>query len=347
MDLTMEPNIDINLANGNTTSPQFNEVLEMIKAAKQKVFAAVNTSLIDLYWQIGCYISQQVEKSGWGKSVVEELASYIRTKEPNSEGFSKQNLWRMKQFYETYKDADEKLSALLREISWTNNIMIMSRSKSLDESVFYMDLCVKERLSSRQLERQIDSALFERSQLSQPKLSPLLREIAPKAESIFRDHYVMEFVGEQNGKPENTFRKTLIAKMRDFILELGKDFIHIKDEFHLQVGNSDFRIDLLFYHRELQCLVAFELKTEKFKPEHLGQLNFYLEALDRDVKKPHENPSIGVLLCKSKDDEVVEYALSRSLSPTLVAEYELKLPDKALLQRKMQELAELIDNEQD
>lgn len=347
MDLTMEPNIDINLANGNTTSPQFNEVLEMIKAAKQKVFAAVNTSLIDLYWQIGCYISQQVEKSGWGKSVVEELANYIRTQEPNSEGFSKQNLWRMKQFYETYKDADEKLSALLREISWTNNLMIMSCAKSLPERVFYMNLCKRERLSSRQLERQIDSALFERSQLSQPKLSPLLREIAPKAESIFRDHYVMEFVGEQNGKPENTFRKTLIARMRDFILELGKDFIHIKDEFHLQVGNSDFRIDLLFYHRELQCLVAFELKTEKFKPEHLGQLNFYLEALDRDVKKPHENPSIGVLLCKSKDDEVVEYALSRSLSPTLVAEYELKLPDKALLQRKMQELADLMDNEQD
>ena len=343
----MEPNKDITIANSNTPSPQFSEVVTMIQTAKQKVFAAVNTTLIDLYWEIGRFISQQVEKSGWGKSVVEELASYIRTKEPNSEGFSKQNLWRMKQFYETYKDADEKLSALLREISWTNNIMIMSRSKSLDESVFYMDLCVKERLYSRQLERQIDSALFERSQLSQPKLSPLLREIAPKAESIFRDHYVMEFVGEQNGKPENTFRKTLIAKMRDFILELGKDFIHIKDEFHLQVGNSDFRIDLLFYHRELQCLVAFELKTEKFKPEHLGQLNFYLEALDRDVKKPHENPSIGVLLCKSKDDEVVEYALSRSLSPTLVAEYELKLPDKALLQRKMQELADLMDDEQD
>ena len=343
----MEPNKDITIANSNTPSPQFSEVVTMIQTAKQKVFAAVNTTLIDLYWEIGRFISQQVEKSGWGKSVVEELASYIRTKEPNSEGFSKQNLWRMRQFYETYKDADEKLSALLREISWTNNLMIMSCAKSLPERVFYMNLCKRERLSSRQLERQIDSALFERSRLSQPKLSPLLREIAPKAENIFRDHYVMEFVGEQNGKPENTFRKTLIAKMRDFILELGKDFIHIKDEFHLQVGNSDFRIDLLFYHRELQCLVAFELKTEKFKPEHLGQLNFYLEALDRDVKKPHENPSIGVLLCKSKDDEVVEYALSRSLSPTLVAEYELKLPDKALLQRKMQELAELIDDEQE
>ena len=336
------------IANANNNIPhQFDEVMEMIKATKQKVFAAVNTSLIDLYWQVGSYISHQIDEAGWGKSVVEELANYIRTQEPNSEGFSKQNLWRMKQFYEAYKDADEKLSALLREISWTNNLMIMSCTKSLSERVFYINLCIREKLSSRQLERQIDSALFERSQLSQPKLSPLLREIAPKAESVFRDHYVMEFVGEQNGKPENTLRKTLIAKMRDFILELGKDFIHIKDEFHLQVGNSDFRIDLLFYNRELQCLVAFELKTEKFKPEHLGQLNFYLEALDRDVKKPHENPSIGVLLCKSKDDEVVEYALNRSLSPTLVAEYELKLPNKALLQRKMQELAELIGDEQD
>lgn len=341
----MEPNNEIARTDSNIPSHQFNEVMEMIKVAKQKVFAAINTTLIDLYWQIGCYISRQIEKSGWGKSVVEELANYIRTQEPNSEGFSKQNLWRMKQFYETYKGAPEILSTLSREIAWSHNTLIMSQCKTNEEREFYMRMTIKERYSYRELERQIDSALYERYATNQIKLSPLVREIAPKAESVFRDHYVMEFVGEQNGKPENTLRKTLIARMRDFILELGKDFIHIKDEFHLQVGNSDFRIDLLFYHRELQCLVAFELKTEKFKPEHLGQLNFYLEALDRDVKKPHENPSIGVLLCKSKDDEVVEYALSRSLSPTLVAEYELKLPDKTLLQRKMQELAELMDEQ--
>lgn len=341
----MESNNEIVKTDSNIPSHQFNEVLEMIKATKQKVFAAVNTSLIDLYWQIGCYISHQIEMSGWGKSVVEELANHIRTQEPNSEGFSKQNLWRMKQFYETYKDADEKLSALLREISWTNNTIIFSSCKTAEEREFYLRMCQKERYSKRELERQINSSLYERYATNQIKLSPVVREIAPKAESVFRDHYVMEFVGEQNGKSENTLRKTLIAKMRDFILELGKDFIHIKDEYHLQVGNSDFRIDLLFYHRELQCIVAFELKTEKFKPEHLGQLNFYLEALDRDVKKPHENPSIGILLCKSKDDEVVEYVLSRSLSPTMVAEYELKLPDKALLQRKMQELAEFMDGQ--
>lgn len=342
----MESNNEIARTNNNIPH-QFDEVMEMIKATKQKVFAAVNTSLIDLYWQVGSYISHQIDEAGWGKSVVEELANYIRTQEPNSEGFSKQNLWRMKQFYEAYKDAPQILSTLVREITWTNNVIIFSSCKTVEEREFYLRMCQKERYSKRELERQIDSSLYERFTTNQIKLSPVVREIAPKAESVFRDHYVMEFVGEQNGKPENTLRKTLIAKMRDFILELGKDFIHIKDEFHLQVGNSDFRIDLLFYNRELQCLVAFELKTEKFKPEHLGQLNFYLEALDRDVKKPHENPSIGVLLCKSKDDEVVEYALSRSLSPTLVAEYELKLPNKALLQRKMQELAELIGDEQD
>lgn len=128
--------------------------------------------------------------------------------------------------------------------------------------------------------------------------------------------------------------------MKHFILELGKDFLFIDEEYKLQVGNNDFYIDLLFYHRGLQCLVAFELKADKFKPEHLGQINFYLEALDRDVKKRNENPSIGILLCKDKDFEVVEYALSRSLSPTMVSEYKTQLPDKKLLQLKLHELFE-------
>ena len=152
----------------------------------------------------------------------------------------------------------------------------------------------------------------------------------------------MEYIGGKEYEHENSMKAALVKQMKKFILEFGKDFLFYDEEFRLQVGNSDFRIDLLFYHRELQCLVAFELKMEKFKPEHLGQLNFYLEALDRDVKKPKENPSIGVLLCKDKDDTVVEYALSRSLSPTMVAEYQLCLPDKALLQKKLQEVQESI-----
>ena len=248
----------------------------------------------------------------------------------------------MKQFYETYNGADEKLSPLVRQISWTNNLTILSRSKSEAERLFYLQLCVHDRLSTRQLNRQIDSALYERNAVGSPKLSAVLREIAPQAEQIFRDQYVMEFIGGKEYEHENSMKAALVKQMKKFILEFGKDFLFYDEEFRLQVGNSDFRIDLLFYHRELQCLVAFELKMEKFKPEHLGQLNFYLEALDRDVRKPKENPSIGVLLCKDKDDAVVEYALSRSLSPTMVAEYQLCLPDKALLQKKLQEMQESI-----
>ena len=312
----------------------------MIQRTRSEVVRLANASLIDLYWRVGHYISDKIAVSEWGDGVVKQLAEYIERTAPEAKGFSDKNLWRMKQFYETYKSADEKLSPLVRQISWTNNLIILSRSKSMEERAFYLHLCVNERLTKRQLERQIDSALYERNALGAPKLSPVLREIAPQAEQIFRDQYVMEFLGGKEYEHENSMKAALVGQMKKFILELGKDFLFIDEEYRLQVGKSDFRIDLLFYHRELQCLVAFELKMEKFKPEHLGQLNFYLEALDRDVKKPKENPSIGILLCKDKDDTVVEYALSRSLSPTMVAEYQLCLPDKALLQQKMQDVIE-------
>ena len=319
---------------------QFAEVVSLIQQTRTHVIRLANTALIDLYWNIGQYISKKIEASDWGDGVVKQLADYIAKNAPEAKGFSDKNLWRMKQFYETYIGADEKLSALLRQISWTNNLTILSRAKSMEERLFYVNLCIHDRLSSRQLERQIDSALYERSLTNNIKLSPVMRELAPKAEHVFRDQYVLEFLGGKDYENENSMKAALIKQMKQFILELGKDFIFIDEEFRLQVGNSDFRIDLLFYHRELQCLVAFELKTGKSKPEHLGQLNFYLEALDRDVKKPKENPSIGVLLCKDKDNEVVEYALSRSLSPTMVAEYQLCLPDKALLQQKMRDIYE-------
>lgn len=319
---------------------QFEDVVTLIQRTRSKVMRVANTALIDLYWQIGGYISQRIAAAEWGDGVILQLADYIAKNYPEIRGFSDKNLWRMKQFYETYRDADEKLSSLVREISWTNNLIILSRTKTIEEKAFYLKMCLTERLSSRELDRQINSALYERMMIGEPKLSAVLREIAPNADKVFRDQYVMEFLDGKRYRHENDMKAALIDQMKQFVLELGKDFIFIDQEYRLQVGNSDFRIDLLFYHRELQCLVAFELKMEKFKPEHLGQLNFYLEALDRDVKKPKENPSIGVLLCKDKDDEVVEYALSRSLSPTMVAEYRLCLPDKKLLQQKMREICE-------
>ena len=172
-----------------------------------------------------------------------------------------------------------------------------------------------------------------------------MRELQPAVEKIFKENYVFEFLNLPEPHTETDLQKGLVKQLKNFILELGKDFLFVGEEFRIQVGNSDFFLDLLFFHRELQCLVAFELKADKFKPEHLGQLNFYLEALDRDVKKANENPSIGILLCKDKDTEVVEYALSRNLSPALISQYTLILPDKKILQAKLHELFELYEQQ--
>ena len=315
----------------------FAEVLGHIQQARQRVFAQVNTALIDLYWRIGQTLSHKVAQGGWGKGVVAELARYIAQADPSLKGFSDKNLWRMKQFFEAYR-GDEELSALARVLPWTHNTTIFSRCKSPEERRFYLALCRREKYTSRELERQIDAASFERATLSPPKLSAALRVLHPGIGDAFKDRYVLEFLGLPEPHSENDLKRALVQRMKAFVLELGKDFLFVAEEFRLQVGTQDFFIDLLFFHRGLSALVAFELKVGQFKPEHMGQLNFYLEALDRDVKKPQENPSIGVLLCRDKDDEVVEYALSRNLSPALVAQYQLQLPDKKLIAARMHEL---------
>ncbi len=319
---------------------QFTEVITLIRQARFEAFKLVNTALIDLYWNIGDYISQRTENEGWGKSTVQQLAGFIQSQEPGLKGFSDKNLWRMKQFYETYKDFP-KLAPLLREINWTNNLIIFSQGNSIEEKEFYLRLCSREKYSSRELERQIKSGIFERVIIGNSKLSAVLREMQPLTENVFKETYVLEFLNLPDPYNEADLQKQLIRQMKKFILELGKDFLFVDEEYRLQVGNKDFFSDLLFYHRGLQCLVAFELKTNEFEPEHLGKINFYLEALDRDVKKPHENPSIGVLLCKTKNEEVVEYAMSRNMSPTLISRYTIALPDKKLLQAKLHELFEL------
>ena len=322
---------------------QFADIIQLIKQSQTNAIRAVNAELINLYWNIGKHISKKIEKSEWGDSVVAELAKYVQQNEPEIKGFSDKNLWRMKRFYETYKDFP-KLSTSLREISWSHNLAIFSRCKTVEEREFYLKLAKQESYSFRELDRQISASLFERTMIGKSKLSTALRESNHDLTNTFKDSYVFEFLSLPEPHSENDLQGGLVRQIKNFILELGKDFLFIGEEYKLQVGNSDFFIDLLFYHRGLQCLVAFELKADKFKPDHLGQLNFYLEALDRDVKKSNENPSIGILLCKDKDSEVVEYALSRSLSPTMVSEYKTQLPDKKLLQQK---LHELFDNETD
>jgi predicted nuclease of restriction endonuclease-like (RecB) superfamily len=317
-------------------TPDFAEISRIIESARQRAYQAVNTALIELYWQVGAYLSAKIEAAEWGEGIVEQLAQHIATTQPGLRGFSAKNIWRMRQFFEAYRDSPI-LSALPRELPWTHNLIILSRSKRPEEREFYLKMAVQEKWSSRELERQFDTALFERVVLNPAKVSPLVRQIHPDAASVFKDSYLVEFLDLPAAHLESDLQRGLLAKLRQFLLELGRDFCFVGSEYPLQVGQQDFALDLLFFHRGLNCLVAIELKTTRFSPEHLGQLNFYLEALDRDHKKPHENPAIGLLLCASKDDEVVEYALSRSLSPALVAQYQTQLPDKKLLQAKLHE----------
>ena len=271
------------------------------------------------------------------EGVIEELAEYISKTEPELRGFSDKNLYRMKKFYEIYRGFPI-LSTLLRELSWSHNLAIFSRSKTAEEREFYLNIAIREKYSFRELDRQISAGIYERTMLGNKALPAVVKNKFPNALNNFKDSYSFEFLKLPAEHSESDLQKGLLKQLKDFILEIGKDFLFIGEEYRVQVGNSDFFIDLLFYHKGLQCLVAFELKADKFKPEHLGQLNFYLEALDRDVKKPNENPSIGILLCKDKDSEVVEYALSRTLQPTMIAQYKIQLPDKKLLQQKLHEL---------
>lgn len=319
-----------------TPNPDFAEITGLIDSARQRAYQAVNTTLIELYWQVGAYLSRKIAAAEWGEGVVEQLAQHIASTQPGLRGFSSKNIWRMRQFYEAYC-GQEKVSPLVRELPWTHNLIILSRSKRPEEREFYLKMAAQERWSKRELERQYDTALFERSVLTPTKVSALVTQTHPGAVSVFKDSYLVEFLDLPAAHLESDLQRGLLAQLKQFLLELGRDFCFIGSEYPLQVGKQDFALDLLFFHRGLNSLVAIELKTTRFSPEHLGQLNFYLEALDRDHKKPHENPTIGLLLCASKDDEVVEYALSRSLSPALVAQYQTQLPDKKLLQAKLHE----------
>ena len=320
----------------------FAEIVEMIEAARNRTLAAVNTSLIELYWQLGEYISHKLKAAAWGDGVVDALAGYIQRRHPNMRGFTRRNLFRMRQFFEAYR-AETQILPLLPQLSWTHHLIVLAQSKHPEEREFYMRMAVRERWGKRELERQLRAAAFERAVLSPAQVSPVVTQMYPEVLSVFKDSYVVEFLQLPPEHSEADLHRRLVGKLKDFLIELGRDFCFIGSEYPVQVGQRDFAVDLVFFHRGLNCLCAIELKVNRFEPEHLGKLNFYLEALDRDVRKPHESPSIGLLLCASKDNEVVEYALSRSLSPAMVAQYQTQLPDKKMLQAKLHEFYALTE----
>lgn len=317
---------------------KFDEIISIIENSRTRALKAVNTELIQMYWAVGKRLSEMVESSEYGDKVILDLANYIEKAYPALKGFNRRGLYRMKQFYELYK-GDEIVSAVLTQITWTNHLLIMSKCKTPEERHFYLMLCIKEQYSSRELERQMSSAYYERYMLSSQPIEPENdgKDTTPK----FLDTYVLDFLNLPEPISEKNLRRAILDNLKRFILEFGKDFSLLGEEYRIRVGGEDFYIDLLFYNRALSCLVPLELKIDKFKPEYIGQLNFYLEALDRDVRKPNENPSVGLILCTGKNDTVVEYSLSRSLPQAKVAEYTFALPDKQLLQDKIKEITDL------
>ena len=330
----------------NELDNTFAEIVHIIEESRDNAYRKVNEELILMYQRVGHFLSEKSKEANYGDGYIDSLSNYIQRQFPGIKGFNRRGLYRMKQFYETYA-GNEKLSALLTQLSWTNHLLIMSSSKSDEEREFYIRLAIKEKYSSRQLERQMDSGYYERYMLSKDKLLP---ESLMSQQNPFLDQYVIEFLDLPDTFHENDFRRALVKGMCDFILELGKDFTFVGEEYPIQVGGEDFRIDLLFFHRSLRCLVALELKVGKFKPEYVSKMDFYLEGLDRQIRKPDENPSVGLLLCASKNDEVVEYAMSRTLSPMMVSQYQLQLPDKNILRKKLQELSclpEIEENTED
>ncbi len=339
---------------------EFEQIAILIKEARNRAFSKVNAELVLLYFNVGNIVSDKVAAGIWGEKTVNDLANFIEQQYPGLKGFNRRGLYRMKQFFETYS-ATEFLSTLtsqlqktenevklfvttlLTQLQWSSHLHILSKTKTVEEKLFYLHLAINDKLSVRDLERQLNSAVFERTLLANKKASTLLTQLP---QNLFKDPYIFEFLDLPDGHSEKDLEKALILNLQKFILEIGKGFTYMGNQYRLQVGNKDYYTDLLFYHRDLQCLVLFELKIQEFEPEFLGKLNFYLEALDRDVKRPFENNSVGVVLCKGKDTEVVEYAMARNTSPAMITDYETKLIPKNVLANKLHQLVEQLSKEE-
>ena len=320
------------------------KIVDLIDQARNRAFHKVNDELVLLYYNVGGILSSAKQDKGYGDKFMDDVERAVISKFGTVKGFNRRGLYRMVQFYECY-NGDEIVSPLVTQLNWTHHLMIMSASKSAEERQFYVLKAIKEGYSKRELERQLASAYFERYMLSKKDPDKSIVPSVKGSDPVVLDTYILEFLDLPEKFSENDLKKSLVANMKKFFLELGsRDFTFSGEEYRIQVGGKDRYIDLVLYNRSLQCLVAFELKLGEFEPEYISKMDFYLEALDRDHRKPHENPSVGIILCASKNKEEVEYAMSRSLSKTAIAEYQTKLPDKKLLQNKLHELKQLVGN---
>jgi predicted nuclease of restriction endonuclease-like (RecB) superfamily len=315
-----------------------------IQAARTQAALAVNRELIALYWDMGKMIVERQQQHGWGDAVIDRLSQDLRREFPDNTGFSRSNLFYMRQFYLTYKDADQIVQQLAGQIPWWHNVVIFSRVKDPPAREYYLRASLKNGWSRNVLAHQIDTDAYARHALAKKTTSfaaTLPAPLGEQAEELLKDPYVLDFIGLEETAKETQIEKALIARLRDFLLELGKGFAFLGSQYRVEVGGEEFFINLLFFHRGLRCLVAIELKADDFKPEYAGKMNFYLSVLDDFVRLPDENPAIGIILCRGKNKVVAEYALRGLTKPMGVAEYRLTRHLSKELQKQLPSVTEL------
>lgn len=302
-----------------------------IKSARIKVALSVNSQLIELYWEIGKDISEKTKNAGWGSGVIEQISTDLKHEFPEMKGFSRRNLYAIKQWYEFYYQEFEFVPQPVAQIPWGHNRLIISRVKSVEEALFYCGETVKNGWSRDLLDTQLDKKLFKRNSQSTHNFENTLPEKQSKmaAESL-KDPYNFDFLGLHDDALEREIENELVANITEFLLELGKGFAFVGKQYKIEISETDYFIDLLFYHLELRCYVVIELKAGKFKPEYAGKLNFYLSAVDTQIRKSNDKASIGILLCTKKDKIEAEYALRDINKPMGISEYSLTqaIPDE-------------------
>ncbi len=307
-----------------------NDLKQLIQKKQYRVLQMINSETINLYWEIGEEIYRQQQENGWGKSIVQVLSSELQKEFPGAKGYSAANLWRMRNFYLTYYES-EKLALLVREISWSNNIIIMEKCKNDLQREFYIQMTKRYGWTKRILTNFIEAQTYEKYLLNQTNFDLTLPvEKRAQAKLAIKDEYTFDFAELSADYSEHELEMQLINNIRAFLIEMGGDYTFVGNQYHLMVGNRDLYIDLLLFHRRLRSLIAIELKIGEFEAEYAGKMQLYLAALDEQVKLLDENPSIGMIICKSKDKTYVEYALRNINAPIGVATYQLRntLPEE-------------------
>lgn len=303
--------------------PLVDEVKELIHKKQYKAVQLINAETIKLYWEIGEEIYRQQEENGWGKSIVQVLSKELQKEFPGAKGYSAANLWRMRNFYLSYRNS-EKLAPLVREISWSNNVIIMEKCNDDLQREFYIQMTKRYGWTKRILANFVEAQTYEKYLLNQTNFDLTLpKERRVQAKLAVKDEYTFDFAELSPEYSEHELEMQLVNNIRAFLIEMGGDFTFIGNQYHLTVGSRDLYIDLLLFHRRLRSLVAIELKIGEFEAEYAGKMQLYLTALDEQIKLVDENPSIGIIICKSRDKTYVEYALKQTNAPIGVATYQL------------------------